>query len=469
MDKNYLKLRIFLFSLLILAVLFLIYKAVVPFGKITYTTNICDKSLFITQLKPKGRMDGKCQNIIIGDPVYFNLNTQRTFDSAKVMLKYKSSEKNSIIELGLLADQQKNYILKPVANKIINDLNWDKIEANNVALLQREKKFNSIEEFLNNLPDKNEIAVYKYDLPLVAEIQNYQSNGKITTIDKSLRGSYQIYTYIDNEELDWQFNFFDINEGEKADPITVNLYRDNQLIATENLADDGIIEATRVKTDVRNLNLRLSSLPAGIYKIAIVVGNDIITKQITTKQNIVSFINKIWLYENNNTELLTLYTDSSEINARTNSPAGLQKILINNEVLNINETYRQFTRASNFPISEIRFAKDGMVLIGDGVFSFSQKALYNPSYKKITKSTNIDDLNINYIITTYQPAEIIDGWKTQTIKFDLQGKWREDNNYGFIITVPGLSAEDDIDDYVEVGEIKVELEGRTLLEKFLNF
>jgi len=475
MSKSILKIRILLFSLLAIAILFLIYKAIIPFGHTTYTWKPCNKSILrvighISELKPDDRMEGECLNKIIGEPAYFNLRTPRTFDSAKVTLRYKSNRGPtasdavgprdlSIIELGLLADKQKNYILKPIENKILDELTWDKTESDGVSLFQKNKQFESIDEFLNNLPPKNEIAVYKYDLPLQTKIDNYTPSDTATAIEKPLRGPYQIYTYLENEKLDWEFEFYDLNLNEEVDSITVNLYHQNELIVTKNLES---IPAGNNK----KFKLQLSGLPDGFYKIAVVVSNEILTQQITTKQKIISFINKIWLHEAGNTDIITLITDSSEIFARTNNPANLQKILVGDRVLSIDQTYQQFSQVTTDDITIIRFAKDDLLIIGDGIFSFSAKNLANPSYKKIGRNTDVDEQKINYIITAYTPPVTQqDEWQVQTLEFDLRNAWKEEGDYGFIITSPGLLLEDEIEDWIEVGEIKVELEGKTLWEK----
>jgi len=145
-----LKIRLVSHSALSLMVLFLIYQAVAPAGKIIYSVTPCDNSFFIQKLKPKERVGeierANCTQPILGEPVYFNVNTQRTFNEARVTFVYRDSGQNNIIEVGLQADERKNYALKPLENKIINRLNWSTLEQDGVILLQREPKFKNINE-----------------------------------------------------------------------------------------------------------------------------------------------------------------------------------------------------------------------------------------------------------------------------------------------------------------------------------
>jgi len=73
--------------------------------------------------------------------------------------------------------------------------------------------------------------------------------------------------------------------------------------------------------------------------------------------------------------------------------------------------------------------------------------------------------NIDYIITSYLPDNSPDSWKTKTIEFDLKNTYRYEGAYGFIISIPGLLSDDDIEDSVEVEEIEIKLTGTTLWNK----
>ena len=82
-------------SLLIIALLgaiaWVLYQAIVPSGAVSYVYDFDKSSRFISQLTPNTRvnpvLDSKQE--IIGAPVYFNLNTSRKFNNAKVSLKYR--------------------------------------------------------------------------------------------------------------------------------------------------------------------------------------------------------------------------------------------------------------------------------------------------------------------------------------------------------------------------------------------
>jgi len=468
-----LKIRIILFSILALVIIFLIYKALSPFGEITYTAKPCDNSFFIQKLKPKDRVSGDCQNIITGDPVYFNLNTQRTFNEAEVKINYKNSGHNKIVEIGIMADERKNYRLKPLDNIILDNLNWNTLEKDGIYLFQKENNYNSIDEFLNKIPDKNEILTYFYDLPPqkeLSELKKFEptlsSKNRTAThlIENDLRGPYQFYTYTDDGILEFEFLFSDLNINKDADNIKIVVYDlENNIMAQREMQDERGGEETRNTVNAEGLHLDLTNLKKGFYKIELITNDDIITTQITASQKIVAFINRIWLAYSSNTDLITLFSDASEVTASTINPQALQKISVNKDILNLSETYKQFSISTVKQTNTIQFAKNDVIISGSGVFSFSESALYNPNYKKLTKNTNL--ANTNYIITTYRPDKTNDDWQTKTLTFDLKNSLWYENNYGFIISVPGLISDDDVDDFVEIGDIEIKLKGRSLWEK----
>lgn len=454
-----------------MAVVWFFYMAVVPFGKIVYVQNFKnDKNYFIQKLTPAERVketEGGSQKII-GNPVYFALRTPRRFNYANLEIKYKNNSNLPIIEAGVLMDKTVwRYDVKPVENKVIDDLveKWEVLRQNGIMLLQKQKRYNSIDEFLENLPSRSEIALYNYNLENKFLLADYQASSQEKVINQALRGNYQIYTYIKNEDLDFDFSFQDINVNKDTDPIEINLYYENQLIDSRHLDDDGIASDNGAMSQIRELKLLTRNLSEGVYKIEIKANDDIITKKITTKQNKIGFIDRIWLADDNKRNF-SIYTDSNYISAQTINPAKLQELQSGDKKLDLKETYKQFdldlARATS---SEIKLQKDDVIISGNGVFSFDREQLINPDFEKVNYRTKIENSNINYILANYESPKIDDGWKIANVELDLNNAYREFSKYSIMFAIPGLKTDDDIDDNIEIKEIKVELEGTTLWEK----
>ncbi len=474
--NNIIKIRIILWLGLAAVVGWLLYMGIVPSGQIAYVKDFTKDNYFIRKLTPEERVgdmiDGSQK--IMGDPVYFTLRTPRRFDKAKLSIKYRKQEAElpigssaSLIEVGVLADKTIwRYDLQPIENEIIDQLAlvWDVIRQDGLILLQKEKKFNSIDEFLNNLPNRKEMALYNYDLKEEFLLPDYEASEEVYTISNPLRGNYQFYTYIKDEILDFKFIIADINQNTDSDPVNLILYYDEEVIDSRSLPDDGIWADSGEQREARELKFNLSNLPEGVYKLELRANDDIITKQIITKQKKLAFNNKLWL-AGTDREDIVLHTDSNRVDVQTVNPAKLQTIKTGDKELAISQTYKQFSQNLDGTSTEVILAKDDIIIAGDEVFSFSQEAMINPQFKKIIPNLDITKEGISYILAGYSIPESEENWKIAQAEFDLAQAYREFYKYNFLISVPGLKVDDDKDDSIEIKEIKVELEGTTLWEK----
>ncbi|NCO79708.1 hypothetical protein COT96_01170 [Candidatus Falkowbacteria bacterium CG10_big_fil_rev_8_21_14_0_10_38_22] len=476
------KIRLILWFALALLAGYLLYQGVRPSGQVSYSHDFSQKdktSFFIGQLTPAERIKTNTNGsqIVIGDPVYFSLRSLRNFSKAKITLKFQNPDDLPLIEIGPLVDKIIwRYDLKPLRNKTVDQLAlvWPVIRGRGQEiLLQRQKKYETINEFLKNPPPLNEIAVYNYNFKNNYTLPDYQALGKEIAIKYSLRGTYQFYVYIKNEELNLQLAFSDLNKNKDSDQIELNLYYQDKLIDQKVLADTGAGADDGEKINRGKLELVEANLPEGVYKVELRVNDDIITDELVSQQNKLSFINRLWLAgaTEKNIELIT---DSNIINAQTINPASLQNIRIGNKDLNLSNTYQQFSLKNQENISSIKLAKGDVIISGNGVFSFSQDSFFNPIVKKVDSSIDINASGINYVLANYQTPSEQDGWQITEAEFDIANAYRESPRYqlggtnkiSWLISLPGLKAEDDIDDKIIIGEIKVDLQGKSLWEKF---
>lgn len=474
------KLRIVLFSLLGLIIFCLLWLKILPDGRAVYQTDFTQDNYFIGKLTPAERV--KPENIGVelkGDPVYFSLFTPRRFSQASLNFEYKlksgvtNIDNNytlPIIESGVLVDNTIwRYDLKPVDNLIINNLSaeWNSLKKGDFILLERKnpeiKHFNSIEDFLNNLPPLGQIGLYNHDLKVKYLIAGYQPEIKTAIIDYALRGDWQFYTYIKKEELDISCIISDVNQNRDSDEVNLDLYYQDQLIDTAGLPDDGITTDNSQTIPARQVKLNARNLPEGVYKIALRAGDDIITESITSRQKVASFINRIWL-ANSRQKNIKIYSDATRMQFTTSNPVSLQKIKINDKLVDINQTYKQFRLDEINSNSVLELEKGDLIISGNGTFAFNSSGLINPNFKKVDGSFDIKNSQINYILADYRQPENRDGWQIAKVDIDLSGAYREKGKYNFIISIPGLRADDDIDDGLLIKGIKVELRGKNLYE-----
>lgn len=495
MNNNILKqlasknLRIILWSILVAIILLLFYLGISPSGKTSYAKNFFNDNYFIGKLTPEERTRTGNNNTqkIVGDPAYFTLRTLRPFDKAKLTLTYRS-QGTSIIEAGVLADKRAwRYKLKPLENSYIDRLSkkWPSVKTDSLILLERPAEavsfkplpYPQVEDLFDNLPAVNQLALYNYDLDREFFLSDYVPSISENDLGISLRGGYEFYVYLGVEDLYLNFYFSDLNKNRDSDPIDINIYRQGNKIKNYHGDDPGIATDNGTLETRNNILIRQAGLTPGLYRVEIKANDDVITDKIRTTQTRIVFINKMWLADKNR-QGIGLFTDSRSVNVQTTNPGRLQNIAIGKKVLPLAETYKQYSTSTDETLALISADKDDIIISGDGVFGLDKNYFFNPENKKV--NLNFSDQGIDYILADYVMPRENGGWKTAQTQVDLTAAYSESEKplipginklsrrYSFLISIPGLRADDNIDDWVEIKEIKIELDGASLWEKILD-
>ena len=478
------KLRLFFVIILLSLMAIILYFKIIPFGQITYErhwpTVLRSGKGFIYDFKPQERVTDDGQSLIIkADPVYFSLFTPRRFDRAKVTIKYYNhlTAATPIIELGLLQDKISGaYNLQPLQNNILDSLrfSWPRLEDSDQRLiLQAGKYYSEVADFesdlaaghLRNCPagPTSCVAVYNYHLSSDYGVPDYV---RLTPFSLShpLRGSHQFYVYLKKNLWRLDLSFINENKDRVADPIIVNVYDDGKIIATQTIVDDNL-NPTGVASEEKKMSLSGTVLHDGVYKVEIKISDDVIISSLQIPSDRLSFVNKIWPAS---AGALTLFTDASYIQARTLDPVNLGNINFGGQDFNLSEAYQQFTFATGEPgIKELQLSKDDITLANNGVFAFSRAGLFNPAPSKVDRFF-VEGGEAKYIIANYDRPINQDGLKTASAEFDMSAASYEKGKYTFLISVPGLewaSDSDTVDTFLDIKEISVELNGKTLWQK----
>lgn len=450
-------------------------QAIVPGGQITYNYDFNQRDNFIGNLTPVDRLEPLANGTqkIIGNPIYFSLRTTRPFDRAVVKYRLKSQTHSGVIESGVLVDSKAwRYQMKPLSNTLLDSLidsgNWGLIKKDNVILLQRQERYSSIDAFLANPPARHEIALYNYYLPQNLTLSDYRATSTPLVWSYPLRGGYQFYTYLDHETLDFQFSIADINENKDADGVELIIYDSaNKIIKNYSLADDRLSDL-RVLPESRVISVQLEGLATGLYKFEFKANSDIITKQIITKQNKLAFSDKIWLYQNN--QKINFFASGNFLSFQTISPASKQVVKLGSQTVVLDQTYRQIK--SSAPCGQscsISLERGDVIVSGEAVFGLRADNLIDPRYRRLSSDYR-DDGNVNFILAEYnRQIPDADKWQNISAEFDLKNAHRQNSSYGFMISLPALSSEDELDDYVEIDSISVELYGKNWFELISNF
>ncbi|HCM68356.1 MAG TPA: hypothetical protein DIS62_05180 [Candidatus Kerfeldbacteria bacterium] len=283
-------------------------------------------------------------------------------------------------------------------------------------------QFSSVQEFLDNLPDKNRVISFNKNITTALPLPGYKVSSEATTISTSIRGKHELYTYIEqNELLDFTFTIQDINRHQGPDEFHISLFsKDGQQVFDDRLFDDGEQNAAGTINPDRQYHLSLDTLSSGIYKIVLDMPDDIFIKKIVTGQNRVVFKGNVYLAESPEYKTVlgdrlftttTLYTNSKSITARTSHVNSLQTLRVGQETVVISELHTPSSIVTAGGFTAVTSPKNDVYISGDGFFSFSQSQFFDPTYNDIPNLNAVENVNdYDFIISEYPQPQEEDGW-----------------------------------------------------------
>ncbi len=435
---------------LVVIVAALAFLALAPFGSITHRTDFLRPNYFISRLTPQERLAGKeglASRRLLAEPAYFSIYTPRPFDQATITIEYES--KAPLLELGIRRGGVAwNFERQPIYFSRLDQLARDPntIQEGGLMLWQKDKRFGSVSDFLQDLPARDRIAVYNYSLVYPYRLAAYRALPQARSVDLGIKGSYVMNTYSNGESLDMVFSLQYQNLDSQSASATVIVYNEkNEPVISRSVTDNELV--VRIVT---------GPLRPGPYRVEMKTAEDTVTTRLLTTQSKISFVGQVRLSAKGRNDF-SVYTDSASLTAQTSNPASLQVIAFEEQKLDLNETYRQISTAAPGGLRQIRkieAARDDIVLSGDGVFAFSAEDILNPSLTQFRPETNMTASGIEYIIARYEPADL----QSRSVTFDLRGAVRENNRYTFMIAAPGLSS---VTGGLEIKSLSVKLQGRT--------
>ncbi|MBT3690578.1 hypothetical protein HN800_03150 [bacterium] len=466
---SFFKIIIIIIPFILLA--FLINKDLVRSGTISFVYDFSQDSPVITNLFPANRMSdvNKVKDFDIywqsinNEPVYFETRLPQTFDKAEVEVMYQNNDL-PLIQIGLnnMGSNEWNYDFKPLENKLLDNLDWFKLESSDKALYQRKKQYLSIDQFLEEKDTLTNFAAYNYDIDRKFTIPNYLASDDYKVMDKTLRGTHSFYTYIKDEALDFVFTIQDINRAEGLDELKIKLYNDQGILIYEKkVDDDGLISKYDPASASRNINFYFEGLAEGAYKIVLDCADEIFFREIKTKQKYLTFIDRLYLVDNPSYsdgfidleyKPTAIYSTIPRLGFYTSHKEGKQLIGINNEVIEIDETHKNYyLTPSSMPVYMF-IPKNDIKVFGQGLMSLSDDMYFNPEIYNLRNITDFS--NIDYLITDYIKPTLVNGWQTGKVSFDLNNASVINRKLRFAISAPELNS---LNEEIPVLQIKVTL------------
>jgi len=416
-------------------------------GNLTVSNNFCSKSSIISEITPTGRAldiekntkTGECYQRMTGEPAYINAVLPRSYNQAVVTLNYKNPSQN-IVELGVLQSVTGAAELKPFENKFLDNCTWEKISSDKIILYQKVRNYNSVEEFINNPSLDKNIATYNYSLNYNYHMQGYQMFNEATEYNQSIRGRHELFTYLENENLDFTFYWQDMNSA-TADNYIIKIYKGETEIHSA-------WSATELNS-INEKNIVLTGLSGGVYRIVLDVSDDIVTTKMKSQQHYLVFKNKLYLYDASSL-MPEIVSNNDELIIKTDYENGLQSIKISEDTIKLNKISTYFTwrpqKNTIGSVYSIQPEKKNFIMQGSGFFALNKDNFFDPDYNIDRMKNSMDIEQYDYLIAANYTGPLLQtGWKNNSATFDLSKVSGDRKNLFFVISSPGLSeAKEDI-------------------------
>ncbi len=451
-------------SMLLVTISFLLWKFIAPFGIIRYSSDFSKYHYFISELTPKDRLvtnNQQVRNLIKAEPVYFYLKTLRPFKTAVVTVNF--SNPPSFMELGICRDKaQWNFERQPLYFETLEKFGTSDhvLREDGLLLWQKEKKYNSINDFISNPPAVESIGVYNYNLPLRFEIKDYKASTSAQNFALGAKGSYSMVTYSQGDPINLDFVVRKKSDKTAESKIFVTAYNsDGSSIETKNY--DWTIPLYLTDYQYKTLNFKFEVPFAGSYRIEFKTDNEVETERIETKQNLLSVMNTIQLADFSRTNF-SIFTDATNLSLQTTNPKSIQNIRVDEQTIDLPKTYTLINERlddQTRKIKEIKLQKDDILLAGDGFFALKPSEIINPFPRQFTNSIDLESSGLEYVIARYEPIGLLENGQ-RTITFNLEQACVDKDGYPFIISMPGYSEQDG----TKIENIDITFTGKNITE-----
>ena len=411
-------------------------------------------------LGPKDRVKTELQNgeitvYQIHDLIYFLTPMPFHFDSATVTMSFQNPNPDQTIAVGFQDKESWHYNTQLFDVPFLNTLSWNKV-GTNPTLYQKDQHFTSVGEFLSSPPKDALIATYFYDSDFGknvsdTKLSDYSPSKQDTILTTPLRGKHILYVYVDNEPFSMTIQKQDLNWYEDPDVMTISVYKDNTLVYSSQIDDDGIADNSQKVLPPQEVTIKNPGpgLPeSGIYKIVIDANSDTVIKQITTNLHKIVFQGYLFPVNNKDaygalvasTSATTLFTNALALSATTYHNAGVQDITIGNEVLHVASVGAGVQFIPKEDITKITIPKNDVVLKGfQGFFAFSEDQFFLPIPYHVLPITQKEDVQLaDYILANYTPSQQMGDMRVGEYTFNLSSAFIKNGQLSWVIKSPGL-------------------------------
>ncbi|MFA6522270.1 MAG: hypothetical protein WCT24_01595 [Patescibacteria group bacterium] len=408
-------------------------------------------SAFIDRLLPDERVSsveiteaGGAYASLLDDPTYFSVHKPQTdFSEIEVEILYQS-EGQPLIQTGPRLDVvSDSYALQPLVSETIESLGWSEIEEDGVRLLARNGDVSSVSEFLFDLPSRSRIGVLGYELTALYLLPNYASLGYSQTFDVSLRGYHKYVTYVKNESFDLDATYWDMNRTIGKDDAMVRVRNSAGEVWFEApIEDDGNTTENQTPSS-ETISIHESGWPEGVYSVELVGTSDIFWRKFVTSERYMTFVSKIYIGDDvgylGATKATRFYTSAKHLDLETYHADATQEVQLGSSRVAIVTSHEPVHAViADAGVVAGYTAQGDVKIVGDGKFSFSRDSFFDPDPVQIGAETDVDALNVDYILTTVEDPTIEGEWSVALTTFSTEGIWDENGDAKFVLSMPAI-------------------------------
>ena len=422
-----------------------------PSGLKEVSIEVGESSPYIYSILPDERVsdiefleDGDAYVTIQDEPTYFSVALPSTdFDQIEVELEF-DSYLQPVIELGGLADiYSESYDLEPIMNSQLDALSWPEVLDGETRLLQREHNFDSLDQFLAELPDRESIGVYHYDFEVPYRMSGYRSASSEQTVNVSLRGYHKYLTYIKDEAFYLKVDYMDMNRTTGSDDAVIRVRNEFDKVMFEYFIDDDGDEREDQIDSEGTAIIDQSGWPEGVYSVELSGTSDMFWRSLSTTQQYMAFVGKVYIADDvgylSSPRATAFYTDAKHLTFETTHADSVQSVRVGSDWVGVSESHEKYTHTIEDSGLVYGYSSVGdLKIIGDGKFAFSSDMYFNPDAVSLSAYSDIDSLGIDYILTTYSQPNQGEAWSTASAIFDVDVLEKFDNSTKFTISTPGL-------------------------------
>lgn len=385
-------------------------------------------------MSPKTWEEGWTGQRILMDPVYASLRAPGSYDGVRILLEMRFW-KQPLVELGMLRDPNTfSFEMLPVWSESLSR-GW------------REVMYGARHGYVReDLPDQT-IVTADSDHVLVwhattTPLQAMDHAGPTKTYEISLRGGHEFYVIPVDGRLDMTLAFQDMNRHAGENTIALRVSQESETVWTKTLQTGGAQD--REATAVFETPIHVGQLKPGVYRVSLVMGDDIFLRRITT--NAVHWVVGPRVYLGDTVGYakkylsVPMWTNSQHMVLETFHQEGLQPVRLGMSEAEVEQTHRAYSLdrspGEREGAREVTVPRGDLRIVGDAFFSFSPQALFLPSPRRLTDASDPLGEGVQAVITPYiRPIATRDGWWRVAVDMRLHPN---DERPKLSISAPGV-------------------------------